>query len=225
MTENTKDSMVSRAGLVLTTISNTSGNQRFPFDSHEHKEREAPQSGTNLAHAPKSSVKGKIKSSARRMQLLSQSRRFESQYIPEPNTGCWLWTGYANSQGYGRTRFDGKTQPAHRVSLALAGVPATAPFVLHSCDTPSCVNPQHLRYGTQQENMDDCKRKNRVAKGAGNPNTKLTARDVVSIRASTDSCPALARAYKVSDTHIRRLRSGVYWESAIGATASPEVEL
>lgn len=69
---------------------------------------------------------------------------------------CWLWTGALKSTGYGHFGWAGRTRLAHRFSLELAtGTPAPGMDALHSCHNPKCVNPQHLRWGTHQENMQD----------------------------------------------------------------------
>lgn len=76
---------------------------------------------------------------------------------------CWLWTARVGTNGYGQFKLDGKTVPAHRVSLTLMGVELTrSDVVMHACDTPLCVNPSHLSVGTHKENSDD-----KWAKGRG----------------------------------------------------------
>ena len=82
---------------------------------------------------------------------------------PDPNSGCWLWSGTMSSDGYGVTKPPGlgRRTRAHRWALALSGVevPPDA-VVMHRCDTPLCVNPAHLSVGTHADNIAD-----KVAKG------------------------------------------------------------
>lgn len=77
-------------------------------------------------------------------------------------SGCWQWKGSSNKDGYGTTRYMGKSIMAHRLSFLLHGgeIP-DGMCVLHSCDNPPCVNPDHLFLGTHQDNMDDMARKGR----------------------------------------------------------------
>lgn len=114
--------------------------------------------------------------------------RFPDLYTPEPFSGCWLWIGCVNQEGYGQftVRRKGLTptsDKAHRLSFRLhKGEIPNGLKVLHSCDTPMCVNPAHLRLGTDRDNKMDSIRKGRHAHGETNGTTKLTARDVLTIR-------------------------------------------
>ena len=79
----------------------------------------------------------------------------------EKTATCWLFRGTLNNKGYGKLFFEGRLVYAHRVSYALAhgGLPAS--HVLHRCDTPACVNPDHLFLGTQGDNIRDMAAKGR----------------------------------------------------------------
>lgn len=94
-----------------------------------------------------------------------------SRYIPEPNSGCWLWEGAVASarKPYGRLTIGSKYLGtrrfigAHVLSYQVfrGDVPAGM-YVCHRCDTPACINPDHLFIGTHQDNFDDCRRKGRT---------------------------------------------------------------
>ena len=86
--------------------------------------------------------------------------RFETKFTKHEN-GCWLWTAARRTTGYGVFSFNGKPVTASRVSYILYhGVDPGDLFVCHTCDNPSCVNPEHLFLGTNLDNVND-----RIAKG------------------------------------------------------------
>lgn len=109
------------------------------------------------------------------MQQLSEKQvidRFRNGYgdlyEPEPNTGCWLWMRGARSDRrqmrYGTSWINGKPIAAHRLSWrAFRGDISPGMVVMHTCDTPLCVNPDHLVLGTVKDNNRDRERKHRGA--------------------------------------------------------------
>lgn len=76
---------------------------------------------------------------------------------------CWVWTGYRVQFGYGIITTAKRRERAHRVSYRLhVGPIPDGLLVLHKCDNPPCVNPDHLFLGTDLDNKEDCKRKGRL---------------------------------------------------------------
>jgi len=130
-------------------------------------------------------MKKKYNSKAERLAARRASRRdnfgrTEAEYknkfiqISEEHT-CHLWTGCKWKNGYGYVRIKGKCVPAHRYIYELYRVKIPKGYdLLHICDNPSCVNPQHLVPGTHTDNMRDMVAKGRNAnfKGKNNPNYK-----------------------------------------------------
>ncbi len=113
-------------------------------------------------------------------------RRFHNnKYCTVPESGCWIWVGATNWQGYGVIRNNTRKSFAHRVSWVLhnGAIPEDL-CVLHKCDIPFCVNPDHLFLGTYADNNRDRTEKGRGAIRYGNASgcAKLTERDVIEIR-------------------------------------------
>jgi uncharacterized Zn finger protein (UPF0148 family) len=88
--------------------------------------------------------------------------RLEAQSIPEPNTGCLLWLGEIQADGYGRISIRNRMRRVHRVAYAawVSSLP-NGQRVLHRCDQPACINPDHLYVGTAKDNVDDMVRRGR----------------------------------------------------------------
>ncbi len=84
--------------------------------------------------------------------------------IEQPATGasCWIWAASRNPEGYGHFFFDGQVIGAHRYSwIRKFGAIPDGLCVLHRCDNPRCVNPEHLFLGTKDDNNQDKVKKGR----------------------------------------------------------------
>lgn len=107
-------------------------------------------------------------------------------------TPCWLWTASLDKRGYGQQRSveNGKMymRKAHRISYEIANGPiAGGLWVLHRCDTPACVNPEHLFLGTVVDNVGDMMIKGRdyrgePRRGERNHSAKVTDAQALEIR-------------------------------------------
>ncbi len=156
--------------------------------------------------------------------------RFEAMYMPEPNSGCWLWLGSLGMYGYGQiTDAEGNQKRAPKASWEHhkgRKVPG-ALWVLHKCDTPSCVNPDHLFIGTPADNCHDMIAKGRNSRGAAhaaagaprdginNPAAKLSVADVLALRATPAGNrgwkTALARQYGITPSTLTTILNRKLW--------------
>jgi hypothetical protein len=133
---------------------------------------------------------------------------------------CWNWTGNIQSNGYGRFSVGSKedgSDGAHRVSWRLANnqdIPKGM-HIMHKCDNPSCVNPNHLTIGTAKQNTQDMIRKGRkktiAPLGTENGKSLLDAEKVLLIRSSNLNHAALGRQLGVSPNCVRGVRIGRTW--------------
>lgn len=128
--------------------------------------------------------------------------------------GCIDWTGSLATRGYGKFYLEGKEIMAHRAAWILFnGDIPEGKHILHDCDRPSCVNPNHLRLGDHLENMRDMTKRNRVNRTTRW--TKLTVAQVKEIRqkfANGSTQPELAKAYGVHRSNIGLIVKRKAWE-------------
>ena len=130
--------------------------------------------------------------------------------------GCWLWRASVDRWGYGQIGSSGKPRTmlkAHRVSWEFAyGAIPDGLSVLHRCDTPACVRPEHLFLGTQQDNVADMNAKGRNRFQRQNPALKLSEEQVRAIRhrrSRGEKLAVLSFDFRVSQSTISRIANKV----------------
>jgi|SRR5882672_6476060 len=151
-------------------------------------------------------------------QEMTVAQYFDLWSIPEPNSGCFLWLGVVDQDGYGRAYGLGRARKyirAHRaVYRETFGSVPFARQVLHKCDVRSCVNPAHLFVGTNDDNVEDMMRKERQPRmrGERNGNAVLTDEIVREIKSAVGvSRETLGIRFGVSPAYIGRIRRGERW--------------
>ena len=128
-------------------------------------------------------------------------RLFRGMPQQADENGCLNWTRSKNRSGYGQLKFKGKLHHAHRLSWELyhqRPIPDGA-YILHSCDNPACINPEHLHTGTHADNMREKGERGRVK------NRTFTESEVIKIRqiaASGISQAEIARELGVGVTTV-----------------------
>lgn len=157
--------------------------------------------------------------------------KIDARSIPVPECGCWIWLGGLGWGHYGKMTINQKSVGAHCASwLVYRGeIPANMQ-VLHKCDTPLCVNPDHLFLGTCLDNMRDKVGKARQAKGdshgirlnrhlvrgENNGRSKLDESTVRFIRMSGRTNADLGRRLGVSANLISQIRHKKVWRHVNG---------
>lgn len=133
---------------------------------------------------------------------------------------CWLWTAGKVTRGYGAFHIKDKQIRAHRASMIIehGGIP-DGKWVLHKCNVRACVRPDHLYFGTPQDNSNDMKKAGTVVgykKGEAHPNTTFTADIVKYIRdehSKGRTQLSLAAELKVSQPTIYKIVHNITWNS------------
>lgn len=144
---------------------------------------------------------------------MSTKDNFEKKF--EKTEGCWEWKAAKTRQGYGQFGYRGQMRGAHRVAYEL--YISLIPYgmqVLHICDNPSCVNPEHLRLGTNADNVEDRKLKGRSARlvGTDHHNSAFTKETLEELKkqyaTGLYTHRELARIFKVGKTTVSYALAG-----------------
>lgn len=126
---------------------------------------------------------------------------------------CWEWLG-RKYRGYGEYGSDNPRR-AHRIMWTMENGPIPdGKVIMHKCDNPGCVNPDHLSLGTQADNIADAKKKNRTARGNGIKNSRLDEKKVRVIRARYGlrlNIEDLAKMFDVAPTTIHAVLQRRTW--------------
>lgn len=147
-------------------------------------------------------------------QHIDPEKRFWAKVKKTPS--CWLWIGAKDSGGYGICTIGGRNYSTHKLSWEWknnTSVPS-GQVLLHSCDTPSCVNPAHLRPGSQKNNVDDRVSKDRSAKGEDNGRARLKKKDVEKIKNLRDQGwteTSIAKLFDVGRSTISNILHNRTW--------------
>ena len=151
--------------------------------------------------------------------------RFLSK-VDKRDSGCWLWTGAVGTAGYGHFAIDSHAVKAHRVAYELFvgeielldGVDSRGTCVMHTCDNPKCVNPEHLVLGTHSDNMADKMMKGRFVSrpllGERHQNSKLKVDDIYLIRSLNyvgAGLQQIAEVFGVSRGTVHKVLNGSTW--------------
>ncbi len=130
-------------------------------------------------------------------------------------SGCWLWAGEVRKSGYGVMSIHRKQVGVHRASYeAFIGPVPEGMFVCHTCDVKTCINPEHLWVGSQQDNMNDKVNKGRQTKGEGHGMHKLEEPQVVEIKTMLSKGVSqldVAKMFSVHKSTISLIARGKRW--------------
>lgn len=144
--------------------------------------------------------------------------RFQQRFQQGATDACWEWQGATDRKGYGlmwagaELRKNAACMSAHRLAWMFRHGPITSEqHVLHKCDNPRCVNPDHLFLGTQAANNADMRAKNRHQHGARHYRATLTEEQARAIKCSAEPIRVAAERYGVSYEVARRIRNGTRW--------------
>lgn len=142
--------------------------------------------------------------------------KFNSGYLVDSSTDCWIWQKGKTSSGYGVIYIDKSQFTVHRFSYLIhKGKISEGNVIRHKCDNKLCCNPEHLLSGTQLDNIRDMWDRDRQNRSHGDDNSisKLTSKQVqeIYLRSNEESLMDLSEEYKISIGAISAIRNGSNW--------------
>lgn len=177
--------------------------------------RQAPPLGRSLP-----ALRCGVTKSTGKRKLVRRGEReaFIESAVAYTGTECLIWPYSINWAGYAMIFKHKNTRNVrvHRIVCERVHGPAPSDKlgVAHSCDTPACIAPAHLRWDNQKGNLGDAKARGRNSRGAMLPQTKLTKEKVLAIRALTAdgiSARRIAEQFGVSREAVREVVNGRSW--------------
>lgn len=145
---------------------------------------------------------------------------YQARMIKDTITGCWVWQRSCTTRGYPQMwKLPSTDRYAHRhIWRLLNGEIPDKLEVMHKCDNPKCINPEHLEVGTHRDNMDDmvAKKRDRKASGAQSGKAKLTDAEVCAIRALPigTNQQKIAQQYCVTPSTIWHIINNRTWKAS-----------
>lgn len=139
--------------------------------------------------------------------------RFWSKVQVGRDDECWLWLAAKTRSNRGVFRVFGLQVSAPRVAYALYYGRWPELYVLHSCDNPACVNPSHLREGSQFENMQDMRKKGRQNYVGSHKVSLEDVKKIRSLRKEGKKLREIAQLYNLSLSGISRICSMSRWKN------------
>ena len=139
------------------------------------------------------------------------------KWIPEPNTGCWIWFASQTSAGYGNGTQDFKNFYAHRESFEDANGAGSADgwVIRHRCDTPWCINPDHLLSGTKKDNSADMVERGRKVTVRGENSGRATISQDLALEirgmSSRHTATEIANRLGVDRSVVYNILNGISW--------------
>lgn len=140
-----------------------------------------------------------------------EAYRYLVEAITSPTDTCMLWPYMMDEKGYGKILQNGKKVRVHRLVMQLTkGMSGLD--VLHGCGNTRCFNPDHLRYDTAKENIEDARRHGTLVVGSRSPSSKLTEADIPNIIDDPRSHRAIGQAYGINHRTIGRIKKHEAWK-------------